>query len=90
VVSVGAFPDAATADAFIAKASTEGHGGLSKLWILDYPSLSGRPLFVVYDGPIPYADRTAAQARVMAARTWVPGAYAVKVDTVPGREEIRP
>jgi hypothetical protein len=90
IIPVGAFPNAAAADAFIASSRAQGHEGLSRLWIPDWPSLSGRPMFVVYDGPFPYADRARVTQRVLAVRAWSAGAYAVKLDKVAGREEIRP
>ncbi len=90
IISVGAFPTAETADSFIANSAAKGHAGLSKLWIPDWPSLSGARMFVVYDGPVPYGQREEARQRVYSARSWAPGAYAVKLDRVPGREEIRP
>jgi hypothetical protein len=87
---LGAFPTAEAADSFIAASAAQGHTGLSKLWIPDWPSLSGARMFVVYDGPVPYAQRAEARQRVLSARSWATGAYAVKLDRVPGREEIRP
>jgi hypothetical protein len=47
-------------------------------------------MFVVYVGPFPYADRARVTQRVLAVRAWSAGAYAVKLDKVAGREEIRP
>ncbi len=89
IVSLAAFEDAAQADAFIVRAELEGHGPLSRLWIPDWPSLSGRPFFAVYAGPYSYDDRGDIRRKVDEARAWAAGAYAVKLDLVPGREELR-
>jgi thiol-disulfide isomerase/thioredoxin len=89
IISVGAFPTAAQADAFISTLARSGHAGVRRLWIPDFGSLSGKALFATFVGPFAYDDRDLVRARLAEVRRWSPDAYAVKLAATGPREELR-
>jgi serine/threonine-protein kinase len=90
VVTYAAFPSASDADDYIRQMARQGHPGLSRLWIPDWPSLSGRDFYQVYAGPVPYADRAGARALMQKAARVASGTYAVKVDRTSVQERFYP
>ena len=59
------------------------------LWIPDFASLSGKPYHLCYLGPVNFDDREGAKRLAAWARQFYREAYAIKLDTNPGRETLK-
>jgi tRNA A-37 threonylcarbamoyl transferase component Bud32 len=90
VVTYAAFSSSASADAYIAAKARLGHSGLHRLWIPDWPTLSGKPMFLVYGGPYALGDREAVLAAVVRAREVSDNAYAAKLAKSGAPERLEP
>jgi hypothetical protein len=89
VICVAAYDGKEQAEARAKKLREIGGFPAGVLWIPDYASLSGAKKWLAYAGPVPYGDRPAAESLLSKVKGWGIDAYAIKVDTSPGREEFR-
>lgn len=85
IISVGAVKTEEQARAEVQKLSRRGFDA-NYLWIPDYPSLSGKPLYSIYLGP--YDNQDACEYAVEDAKIDFPGSYGVLVSQRPTRVQI--
>lgn len=85
IISVGAVKTEEQARLEVQKLSRKGVAA-KYLWIPDYPSLSGKPLYSIYLGP--YDNQDACEYAVEDAKFDFPGSYGVLVSQRPTRVQI--
>lgn len=87
IICVNASPSRHEAEAKLRRLQASGFP-VGVLWIPDYGSLSEKPLWLAYVGPVPYGDRETARKLRRRVQASIRSAYAVKLDRRGPREML--